>query len=165
MNLLYCLNLAVIQTDMILNNIDSQTIKCQVAGFLLVMSGIGSVLTQPLLALNHYSAMFYRQRHSEIFSRRNILSMTVAIYVLSFLMALAYQLLGDYDKFSNLSCIDIVSMDIVHLLVFFMIPVAAAYAVSLFCDLRITRLLRDHENQNSRNYIHSAIKKQNKLLN
>lgn len=165
LNVIYCINVSVLQPITILGSFDSDGPVCQFTGFTLIMCAICSLLTQPLLALNRYSAVFHGQKHKELFSRRNISVMLVLVYSISFGLALSFYFLKDYGRFVNtICCLDIGNMPIFHIIGLFLIPLSVGYSITVFCAIKISRYLKRHEKQMDQREILPMLKETKQIV-
>lgn len=164
-NVVYCFGAAILQAIVILGDFEEKGTFCQFTGFIAVMAGTISLLTQPFLALNRYSAIFNRENHSKRFSKRNILFMVLFICFLSFIGSIGYWLLDDYGRIDNTICgMDMDIMPIWHFIVVTIIPTSVSYSISIICGVKISRFLKKHENDARRHEMRTMIRESKQIV-
>lgn len=164
-NVIYCINIATLQPIVILGGFEDKGILCQLTGFITIMSGTISLLTQPFLALNRYSTLFNREQHSKRFSKRNIIFMILSVYVLSLITSICYLLLADIGRLGDTICaLDLDSMAIWHFLIISIIPVSISYIVAITCGVKISIFLKKYENDSRKQEMRTMVRESKQIV-
>lgn len=164
-NVVYCMVSAILQPIIIIGGLTENGTLCQMTGFLVVWSGTSSLLTQPFLALNRYSALFHREQHAKRFSKRNISLMLLFVFLLALINAICYMLLGDIGRLDDTICaVDLDKMPVWHFIIITLLPTGISYSISITCGVKISRFLKKHENDSRRLELRTMIKETQQIM-
>uniref|UniRef100_A0A915JCB1 G-protein coupled receptors family 1 profile domain-containing protein n=1 Tax=Romanomermis culicivorax TaxID=13658 RepID=A0A915JCB1_ROMCU len=100
-NFFYTLNMFIFQPYITLKDMDPKGDWCFITGFLVMMCAVGGVISQPLLSINRYFAMFYPEKSKKFFKKPYCICMVIGIYVLSFLSAYSFVPFDEYGRFEE----------------------------------------------------------------
>uniref|UniRef100_A0A915JYR3 7TM GPCR serpentine receptor class x (Srx) domain-containing protein n=1 Tax=Romanomermis culicivorax TaxID=13658 RepID=A0A915JYR3_ROMCU len=81
---------------------DSKGQWCFITGFLVLMCTVGGVISQPLLSINRYFAMFHPEKSKKFLKKPFCICIVMGIYVLSFFSAYSFVPFDEYGRFEEM---------------------------------------------------------------
>lgn len=144
-NTIYCMNNFILQTIVIIFNIEATQILCTVVGLILTTNGIAAVCVQSLLAVNRFCSLHHSHLVPKYFSTRNNTSMLICTYIFCFSIAIIQMILGDMKRVGNTICGPAIeSMAISHICLF-ATPMFLSYSICIFSGYKIFSLVKNHQ--------------------
>lgn len=144
-NGIYSANDFLLQTIILVFDIQTTSPLCVTAGLLITVNGIAGVCMQPLLALNRYCSLFHAHLVQKIFTTRKNILMLICVYIFSFAMALTLMALGDITRIGNTICGPPIEAMPLHHICLFAAPMFGSYGICIFCGYKIFRLVQNHQ--------------------